>query len=49
MWLNNRDFRRALALGINRDQINETFFLGIGVAGSVAPASSQGRLDSAHR
>lgn len=36
-WLNNRDFRRALALGIDRDQINEIFFLGIGIAGSVAP------------
>ena len=37
-WLNNRDFRRALALGIDRDQINEIFFLGIGIAGSVTPA-----------
>ena len=39
-WFNTRDFRRALALGINREQINETFFLGIGVVGSVAPAES---------
>ena len=39
-WLNNRDFRRALALGIDRDQINEIFFLGIGIAGSVAPAEN---------
>ena len=37
-WLNTRDFRRALALGIDRDQINEIFFLGIGIAGSVTPA-----------
>lgn len=34
----NRDFRRALALGIDRDQINETFFLGIGTSGSIVPA-----------
>jgi peptide/nickel transport system substrate-binding protein len=34
------DFRRALALGIDRDQINETFFLGIGVPGSIVPAES---------
>jgi peptide/nickel transport system substrate-binding protein len=33
-WLTNRDFRRALSLGINRDQINETIFLGIGTPGS---------------
>ena len=39
-WLNERDFRRALALGIDRDQINEIFFLGIGIAGSVAPAEN---------
>ena len=39
-WLNNRDFRRALALGIDRDQINEIFFLGIGIVGSVAPAEN---------
>ena len=29
-WLKTRDFRRALALGIDRDQINEAFWLGIG-------------------
>ena len=29
-WFNNADFRRALSLGIDRDQINETFWLGIG-------------------
>jgi peptide/nickel transport system substrate-binding protein len=37
-WLRNRDFRHALALGIDRDQLNETFWLGIGTPGSVAPA-----------
>jgi peptide/nickel transport system substrate-binding protein len=36
--LRNRDFRHALALGIDRDQLNETFWLGIGTLGSVAPA-----------
>jgi peptide/nickel transport system substrate-binding protein len=37
-WLKTRDFRRALSMGINRDQINETFFLGVGTAGSTVPA-----------
>jgi peptide/nickel transport system substrate-binding protein len=36
--LRNKDFRHALALGIDRDQINEAFWLGVGTAGSVAPA-----------
>ena len=27
-WLTTRDFRRALSLGIHRDQLNETFWLG---------------------
>ena len=39
-WLHNRDFRRALSMGIERDQLNETFWLGIGVAGSVAPSET---------
>ncbi len=39
-WLHNRDFRRALSMGIDRDQLNETFWLGIGVPGSVAPSES---------
>jgi peptide/nickel transport system substrate-binding protein len=39
-WLQTRDFRRALSLGIDRDQLNETFWLGVGTAGSVAPAES---------
>ena len=39
-WMNTTDFRRALALGIDRDQINETFWLGTGTPGSVVPADS---------
>jgi peptide/nickel transport system substrate-binding protein len=37
-WLKTLDFRRALSLGIARDQLNETFWLGIGTPGSSAPA-----------
>ncbi|MCL5942582.1 MAG: ABC transporter substrate-binding protein, partial [Actinobacteria bacterium] len=37
-WISNRDFRRALSLGIDRDQINETIFLGIGTPGSTVPS-----------
>jgi peptide/nickel transport system substrate-binding protein len=37
-WLTNRDFRRAISLGIDRDQLNEAFWLGIGTPGSCAPA-----------
>ena len=36
-WLQNADFRRALSMGIDRDQLNETFWLGVGSPGSVAP------------
>ncbi len=36
-WLTNRDFRRALSLGIDRDQLNETFWIGLGSPGSAAP------------
>jgi peptide/nickel transport system substrate-binding protein len=39
-WMNTADFRRALALGIDRDQINETFWLGTGTPSSVVPADS---------
>ena len=39
-WLLSRDFRRALSLGIDREQLNEAFWLGTGVPGSVAPAES---------
>jgi peptide/nickel transport system substrate-binding protein len=37
-WLTNADFRRALSLGIDRDQLNETFWLGLGTPGSPVPA-----------
>jgi len=37
-WLTNRDFRRALSLGIDRDQLNEALWLGLGTPGSAAPA-----------
>jgi peptide/nickel transport system substrate-binding protein len=36
-WLTNADFRRALALGMDRDQLNETFWLGLGTPGSAIP------------
>jgi peptide/nickel transport system substrate-binding protein len=35
--MRNREFRHALALGIDRDQLNETFWLGVGTPGSVVP------------
>jgi peptide/nickel transport system substrate-binding protein len=37
-WLTNADFRRALSLGIDRNQLNETFWLGVGTPGSAAPS-----------
>ena len=37
-WLTNRDFRRALSLGFDRDQLNEAFWLGMGTPGSAAPS-----------
>jgi peptide/nickel transport system substrate-binding protein len=36
--LGNVDFRHALALGIDRDAVNEVLFLGLGTPGSIAPA-----------
>jgi len=36
--LRDKDFRHALSLGIDRDQLNEAFWLGVGTPGSVAPA-----------
>ncbi len=39
-WINTTDFRRALALGIDRNQINESFFLGLGTPSSVVPADN---------
>jgi peptide/nickel transport system substrate-binding protein len=37
-WLTNKDFRIALSLGIDRDQLNEVFWLGQGDPGGPAPA-----------
>lgn len=39
-WLTNADFRRALSIAIDRDQLNETFWLGVGTPGSVVPGES---------
>jgi peptide/nickel transport system substrate-binding protein len=39
-WMNTVDFRRALSLGIDRDQINETFWLGTGTPSTVVPADN---------
>lgn len=37
-WISNVDFRRALALGVDREQINHAFFLGLGTPGSIVPS-----------
>ena len=39
-WIGTADFRRALSLGIDREQLNELFWLGLGSPGSVAPDPS---------
>src|ERR1051326_2052101 len=39
-WLTNAVSRRALSLEIDRDQLNQTFWLGLGKPGSTAPAES---------
>ena len=39
-WLTNADFRRALSLAIDRDQLNQTFWLGVGTPGSPVPGES---------
>lgn len=36
----NVEFRRALSLAIERDEINETFFLGVGTPTSLCPANT---------
>jgi peptide/nickel transport system substrate-binding protein len=36
-WLTNKDFRIALSLGMDRNQLNEVFWLGLGDPGGVAP------------
>ena len=39
-WLKNVDFRRALSMAVDREQMNETFWLGLGTPGSVIPNES---------
>ncbi len=39
-WIGTTDFRRALSMGINRDQLNETFWLGTGTPGSMIPSDT---------
>jgi len=39
-WLTNADFRRALSLAIDRNQLNETFWLGTAAPGSPAPGET---------
>jgi peptide/nickel transport system substrate-binding protein len=39
-WFHTRDFRRALAIAIDRDQINEIFWLGTSAPRSVVPVDS---------
>jgi len=38
-WFQTADFRRALSLGIDRGQLNDAFWLGLGVVGSIMPAA----------
>jgi peptide/nickel transport system substrate-binding protein len=37
-WIGNVDFRRALSMGIDRDELNQIFWLGIGTPRTVVPA-----------
>jgi peptide/nickel transport system substrate-binding protein len=39
-WIANVDFRRALSLGIKRDELNEIFWLGMGSPSTIAPESA---------
>lgn len=39
-WLQNREFRIALSHGIDRDQLNEAFWLGVGTPGTQVLAES---------
>ena len=38
-WFQNVDFRRALSIGIDRGQLNQAFWLGLGTPGSAVPAA----------
>ena len=37
-WIGTPDFRRALGLGIDREQLNQAFWLGLGTPGSAIPS-----------
>jgi peptide/nickel transport system substrate-binding protein len=37
-WIGTPDFRRALSLAIDREQLNQAFWLGLGEPGSVVPS-----------
>ena len=37
-WIGNTDFRRALSLAIDRDELNQIFWLGIGQPRTIVPA-----------
>jgi peptide/nickel transport system substrate-binding protein len=37
-WIANADFRRALSIAVDRDQLNEAFWLGLGTPGSGVPS-----------
>ncbi len=39
-WLADRDFRIALSIGIDRGQLNEIFWLGLGLTGSACPPAT---------
>ncbi|HZQ98537.1 MAG TPA: ABC transporter substrate-binding protein [Chloroflexota bacterium] len=39
-WLRSKEFRQALSLGIDRNQLNEVFWLGQGEPGNAAPAET---------
>jgi peptide/nickel transport system substrate-binding protein len=39
-WINSLEFRRAISLGIDREQINEAFFLGLAEGGNVLPVET---------
>jgi len=39
-WIRNTDFRRALSLALDRNQLNETFWLGVAKPGSTAPGEA---------
>jgi peptide/nickel transport system substrate-binding protein len=39
-WITKTNFRRALSLGIDRNQLNATFWLGLGVPSAVLPGEN---------